>query len=167
MKLIQLIAFANAYFCKWCLCKSSGMFVLSKQVNKQQYTDTCTQNHKTRTHLPVQISPPAVHFSLALWSLFMSPPVPPSKPLSSCSPSATFHASILTFNIAASNISLCDNTLFLQYVITYFIMSLWTKWNIALLSFGTFSSSPVASQKLVYLLSSACNLTVTQNPITF
>lgn len=34
----------------------------------------CTRllNTHTHTHFPVQISPPAVHFSLALWSLFVS-----------------------------------------------------------------------------------------------
>lgn len=34
----------------------------------------CTRllNTHTHAHFPVQISPPAVHFSLALWSLFVS-----------------------------------------------------------------------------------------------
>lgn len=60
-------------------------------------------------------------------------------------------------------LTLCDNTFFPQYVITYFIMSLRTKWNIAFFSFGTFFSALVASQALilspVFYMQPCCNTT--------
>ena len=138
------------------------MFVINRQwtKNMHQYTDACvytrTHIYKTHTHLPVQIYPPAVRFSSPLWSLFMSPCVPPSKLLFLLrSPSVAFHAFLPP---ACVSIPLLFPHLSSESVIIYFITSLWTKWNVALPSSATFfSSSPVASG--VFL--PARNLTVT------
>lgn len=89
-----------------------------------------TYTHSPNTHLPVQISPPAVHFSLALWSLFMSPRVPPSKPLFLLrSPSVPFHTFLPPFLVSACVFDF--SSLSTDSVIKYFIMTLWTKWNVA------------------------------------
>lgn len=113
------------------------------------YTHTLTHTVIEHTHLPVQISPPAVHFSLALWSLFMSLCPSLQTPIS---PSVTFHAFLLPFLISSCvSDSLSLSTLGSESVIKYFIMALWTKWNVALPSSCTFSlsSAPVASEGLI------------------
>lgn len=60
------------------------------------------------------------------------------------------------------------STLCSESVIKYFIMSLWTKWNVALPSSCTFFFLPLLllhHSGWFYLLSPACNLTVTPNSL--
>lgn len=80
-------------------------------------------------------------------------------------PCVTFHAFLPSFLISArvwfpfSFHSLCSES-----VIKYFIMSLWTKWNVALPSSCTFFPLLLLHHSgWFYLLSPACNLTVTPN----
>lgn len=123
------------------------------------------------THSSMQISPPAVHFSLPLWSLFMSVCVPPSKlRFLLRSPSVTFHAFLSPFLISAcvfdspSRSTLC--VLWGGYQIFHHVTVNKVKRSTPFFS-HLFSSAPVASQRFgFYLLSPACNLTVTPNPLS-
>lgn len=117
----------------------------------------CTRllNTHTHTHFPVQISPPAVHFSLALWSLFVSlcPSLQTPIFFFLLSSSVTFHVFLLSFLfLPVSDSPFSFHSQCSESVIKYFIMSLWTKWNLVLSSSCTyffFLPTPVASQRLV------------------
>lgn len=141
--------------------------VCYKQATKWEcalvYRRMCISTH---THTPpVQNAPPAVHFSLALWSLFISPCVPPSKPL------FLLHSPFCYIScVSASLPHLCLCVWFsfsshTELVIEYFIMSLWTKWNVALSLLLLLAPFFLFHHECwFYLLSPACNLAATPNP---
>lgn len=141
--------------------------------NMHQCTDVHTHRVTKHSHLPVQISPPAVHFSLALWSLFMSPCVPPSKPLFLLSlpfcyiscisaslphfflcvwfppflfPHSVFRVSYQIFHHVTVNKVKCSTPIFLHFFFSPSLLLLHH------------------SGLVFYLLSPARNLTVTPNP---
>lgn len=119
----------------------------------------CTRllNTHTHTHFPVQISPPAVHFSLALWSLFVSLCPSLQTPILFFFPSLLFCyiscvSAFLPLSACVSDSPFSFHSQCSESVIKYFIMSLWTKWNLVLSSSCTyffFLPTPVASQRLV------------------
>lgn len=125
----------------------------------QMHVKMCRHTH---SYLLVQISPPAVHFSLALWSLFMSPSVPPPDPLFLLhSPSVTFHAFLLPFLISAHSSSL------LLHSVCYQIFHHCEQSEMT--SFFLFVSLYISPPKFflhhkdLYFTSTACNLNITLN----
>lgn len=99
----QVFIFANNIrsFPRACLFKTGSQTRICIGIQMHVCTRTHTHTLSSNTHTPVQISPPAVHFSLALWSLFMSPHVPPFKPLFPLhSPSVSFHEFLPPFLIS-------------------------------------------------------------------
>lgn len=135
--------------------------VCYKQATKQEYASgsrcmcirTHTRTFAKHTHLPVQISPPAVHFSLPLWSLFMSPHVPPSKPLFSPPLPFCYISCISAFLL---HFCLCvwfpfsfHTVLRVSYHIFHHVTVNKVKCSTPFF-LHLFSSAPVASQELVF-----------------
>lgn len=167
---------ANAYFCKWYSPKSSGMFVINRQLNEsmQQCGDSCeyVQTHTLVKHTHTLIPPGADLSSSCSFLLGTLKPVHVSQcpsPWSPLSPSLPF---CHIWCISASFPYFCPipplftlSLLTLALCLLSDISSLWTKWIFILFSFYlvlTLSSSCCIT-KILFHLSAACNPTVTIN----
>lgn len=132
--------------------------VCYKQASKYapSYTHTHTHTSQHRFHLQLFISP--WHFE-ACSCLLMS--LPPNSPFFFTPLLVHFICFMPAFHISVSALGLTP--LSKQSVIKYFIMLLWSKWNISLVSCFAFFSLLLLHHRSFFLnlMSPGCNLAVT------